>query len=51
MQSKGEQRNLRKLIVDEPASLSYTELIDLLLAELCLPRDWHRALSELLFQK
>jgi len=24
--------------------LLYTCLIDLLLAELCLPRDWHRAL-------
>jgi hypothetical protein len=29
----------------------YEQVIDLLLAELCLPRDWHRALSELPFQK
>jgi CspA family cold shock protein len=29
----------------------YTPFIDLLLAELCLRRDWHRVLSELPFQK
>jgi len=40
-----------KLIVDAAIQVPYRCGIDLLLAELCLPRDWHRALSELPFQK
>jgi len=40
-----------KLLVDFARKVSIFGFIDLLLAELCLPRDWHRALFELLFQK
>jgi hypothetical protein len=50
-QPKDEFNDLQKLNVDEPTAAPYVVAIDLLLAELCLPRDWHRALSELLFQK
>ena len=49
-QPKEERRDLWELSVDELSPLSYVGLIDLLLAELCLPRDWHRALNELPFQ-
>jgi hypothetical protein len=41
----------QKLNVDAALLTPYRTIIDLLLAELCLPHDWHRALSELLFQK
>ena len=39
-----------KLKFDHPLIFSYQWFIDLLLAELCLPRDWHRALFELPFK-
>jgi len=40
----------RELFIDRSCGGRYSFIIDLLLAELCLPRDWHRALSEFLFQ-
>lgn len=36
---------------DDAPLVPYTVFIDLLLAELCPRRDWHRVLSELPFQK
>jgi len=41
----------KKLNVDVVPLSPYKIIIDLLLAELCLPHDRHRALSELFFQK
>lgn len=49
--NQGGMPRLGKLIVDAAIQVPYRCGIDLLLAELCLPRDWHRALSELPFQK
>jgi hypothetical protein len=50
-QSQDVNSAFSKLTVDVPLSFLYSSIIDLLLAELCSPRDWHRALSELPFQK
>jgi len=47
----GVSLGIPKLRVDVMPGGPYIYFIDLLLAELCLPRDWHRALSEILFQK
>ncbi|MCS4095879.1 hypothetical protein FHT76_007600 [Rhizobium sp. BK176] len=48
--SPNETCHLRLQPAEPPLSLPYRCIIDLLLAELCSPRDWHRALSELPFQ-
>jgi hypothetical protein len=43
--------DISKPAVDVWLSFPYSWIIDLLLAELCSPRDWRRALSELPFQE